>query len=117
MAKARGLAAAAVLVLAGCGGSEKPATASAAAPKTATVAIKSFRYKLATVHVRAGGNVSFVNNDGAGHTATFTAGPTKLDTDRLERGDKVALTFPSAGRYDYVCAFHAFMTGEVVVYD
>jgi plastocyanin len=102
------LALAAALLLAGCGGSEK---------KPATVAIKSFKYAPATVHVRAGGKVTFVNKDKAGHTATFTAGPSKLDTDRLERGDKAALTFPKAGRYAYVCAFHAFMKGEVVVDD
>jgi plastocyanin len=98
------------LLLAGCGSSEKPAAA-----KTATVAIKSFKYMPATVRVRAGGRVTFVNRDGAGHTATFTTGPSKLDTDRLERGDKAALTFPKAGSYTYVCAFHAFMKGEVVV--
>jgi plastocyanin len=113
------LALATVLLLAGCGGSEKPAapTAAPSATKTATVDIKSFKYKPATVHVRAGGRVTFVNDDSAGHTATFTAGPSKLDTDRLERGDRAALTFPKAGKYAYVCAFHAFMKGEVVVDD
>ena len=67
------------------------------------------------MHVRAGGRVTFVNRDTAGHTATFTAGPSKLDTDRLEQGERAALTFPKAGRYAYVCAFHAFMKGDVVV--
>ncbi|MEO8689085.1 MAG: plastocyanin/azurin family copper-binding protein [Solirubrobacteraceae bacterium] len=106
------------LLIAGCGSSEKPAaSAKPAAAKTATVAIKSFKYKPANVHVRAGGTVTFVNQDSAGHTATFTTGPSKLDTDRLGRGDKAALTFPKAGRYAYVCAFHAFMKGEVVVGD
>ena len=115
------LALAATLLLAGCGGSEKPAaaaTATAAAPataRTATVAIKSFKYQPATAHVRAGGRVTFVNSDSAGHTATFEAGPSKLDTDRLERGDRATLIFPKAGRYAYVCAFHAFMKGEVIV--
>jgi plastocyanin len=111
------LALATALLLAGCGGSEKPAAAPAApaAAKTATVAIKSFKYKPATVHVPTGGRVTFVNGDAAGHTATFTAGPSKLDTDRLEKGDRAALSFPKAGRYAYVCAFHAFMKGEVVV--
>ena len=111
------LALALPLLLAGCGGSEKPAASSAApaAAKTATVAIASFKYKPATVHVRAGGRVTFVNRDTAGHTATFTSGPSKLDTDRLEKGDRAALSFPEAGRYAYICAFHAFMKGDVVV--
>lgn len=108
------LALALPLLLAGCGGPDKAAPATAA-PRAATVAIKSFKYEPATVHVRAGGRVTFVNDDKAGHTATFTAGPSKLDTDRLERGDRAALSFPEAGRYAYVCAFHAFMKGEVVV--
>jgi plastocyanin len=106
------LALAVTLLLAGCGSSEKPA-----APKTATVAIKSFKYKPATVHVQTGGRVTFVNDDSAGHTATFTTGPSKLDTNRLNRGDRAALTFPKAGHYAYVCAFHAFMKGEVEVDD
>ena len=117
------LALAAALLLAGCGGSEKPAvavTATAAAPataETATVAIKSFKYQPAIARVRVGGRVTFVNSDSAGHTATFTEGPSKLDTDRLERGNRAKLTFPTAGRYAYVCAFHAFMKGEVIVDD
>jgi plastocyanin len=106
------LALALSLLLAGCGGSEKTAPV-----KTATVAIKSFKYKPATVHVPAGGQVTFVNQDTAGHTATFTSGPSTLDTDRLVRGDRAKLTFPKAGRYAYVCAFHAFMKGTVVVGD
>jgi plastocyanin len=111
------LAVALPLVLAACGGTETPASAPAASrsAKTATVAIKSFKYKPATVHVAAGGRVTFVNDDKAAHTATFTQGPSKLDTDRLRLGGRATLTFPKAGRYAYVCAFHAFMKGEVVV--
>ena len=109
------LALALPLLLAGCGGSEKPAAA--VAETRTTVAIKSFKYAPEAVHVRAGERVTFTNEDKAGHTATFSAGPSKLDTDRLEQGDRAALTFPKAGRYGYVCAFHAFMKGEVVVDD
>jgi plastocyanin len=107
------LAVALPLLLAGCG-AQKTASAPAA-PRAATVAIASFKYKPATVHIRAGGKVAWVNHDGAGHTATFTTGPSKLDTDRLDKGDRASLSFPDAGRYAYVCAFHAFMKGEVVV--
>jgi plastocyanin len=111
------LALAAALLLAGCGDSEQPEPAAAAAPRTATVAIKSFKYAPATVHVAAGARVTFVNDDKAGHTATFEKGPSKLDTDRLNRRDRATLTFPTAGRYAYVCAFHAFMKGDIVVED
>jgi plastocyanin len=107
------LALALPLLLAGCGTDKAPPAATA--PRAATVAIVSFKYKPATVHVRAGGKVAWLNRDSAGHTATFTKGPSKLDTDRLAKGDRASLTFPSAGRYAYVCAFHAFMKGEVVV--
>ena len=112
------LALAAALLLAGCGESEKPPAPAAAVPaaaKTAAVDIKSFKYQPETVRVQTGGRVTFANGDAAGHTATFTAGPSKLDTDRLEKGDSAALTFPKAGRYPYICAFHAFMKGEVIV--
>ena len=107
------LALALPLLLAGCG-AEKAAPA-ATAPRAATVAIASFNYKPQSVHVRAGGKVAWVNRDSAGHTSTFTKGPSELDTDRLERDDRASLSFPNAGRYAYVCAFHAFMKGEVVV--
>ena len=101
-----------VLSLAACGGSAK-----AARPASASVAIASFKYKAPTVHVRTGGRVTWANRDRAGHTATFTAGPSKLDTGRLDKGERATLTFPKTGRFAYVCAFHAFMKGTVVVDD
>ena len=95
-----------VVALAGCGES------AASAPTPVTVDIASFKYKPETVTVAKGTKVTWVNQDKAGHTATFTGG---LDTDRLEKGDRKALTFDKPGRFPYVCAFHAFMTGVVVV--
>ncbi|HYH87902.1 MAG TPA: cupredoxin family copper-binding protein [Solirubrobacteraceae bacterium] len=96
-----------LLTLAACGSS-----AAAGNSGSTTVDIASFTYKPATVTVKAGDKVTWVNRDTAGHTATFKSG---LDTDRLEKGDRKALTFEQPGRYRYVCAFHAFMSGEVVV--
>ena len=104
------------LLLAGCGGSEKPAAAPPPPPQDG-----DRRHQV--VQVQAGDRARpgrrrasrSSTRDTAGHTATFTAGPSKLDTDRLEKGERAALTFPKAGRYAYVCAFHAFMKGEVIV--
>ena len=52
------------LALAGCGGSPPQA-------RPVTVDIASFKYKPETVTVKAGGKVTWVNQDKAGHTATF----------------------------------------------
>jgi plastocyanin len=92
-----------VVLVAGCG--------SASASKPQTVDIKAFKFAPPTLTVKKGSSVAWVNHDKAGHTATFA----DLDTDRLEKGDRKSLTFKQAGRYPYVCAFHAFMKGVVVV--
>ena len=92
-----------VLSLAACGGSAKAARPSSASVAIAREAVERHR---GTVYA-----------DSAGHTATFTAGPSKLDTGRLDQGERATLTFPKTGRFAYVCAFHAFMKGTVAVDD
>jgi plastocyanin len=96
-----------LIAVAGCGSS-----ASGSSPGPKTVGIAAFKYEPETVMVKAGAKVTWVNEDKAGHTATFKTGQ---DTDRLEKGDRKTLVFETPGRYPYVCAFHAFMTGVVVV--
>lgn len=92
-------------LLIGCGGAHNDK-----AIKAATVTIRDFKYGPA-LHVATGTAVTWVNRDSAPHTVT---GPgLKLGT--LAKGQRRSFTFSKAGTYSYVCLFHPFMHGTVVV--
>jgi plastocyanin len=74
--------------------------------------ISDFTYRPETVTVRAGSRVRWVNDDTAPHTATAAGA---FDTGALRKGDSKVLTLDKAGSYSYVCEFHPFMKGTVVV--
>jgi len=77
-----------------------------------TVDISDFAFVEAEVHVAVGGSVTWTNSDDADHTATGDAG---FDTGTIKPGESAAVTFDAAGSYAYVCGFHSFMVGSVVV--
>jgi len=108
----------------GSGGQDaKPAapatTATAAAPGGAPVAdakvkIASFKYVPDAITLKAGGKVTWTNQDQAPHTAT--AKPASVfDTDTLNLGQSKTVTIEKPGTYEYFCVFHAFMVGKIVV--
>lgn len=80
---------------------------------THTVVISGFAFEPASLTIAAGDAVVFVNEDGAPHTATSTQD--LFDTGRLSRGQEATLTFPGAGTFDYFCAIHPSMTGQITV--
>jgi plastocyanin len=93
----------------------KPSAATAAAPPArATIRIVDFAYKAKTLHVHAGARVTWRNADSTNHTVTFHAGGPKAIGNLKPRADALR-AFPKAGRFTYVCAFHPFMHGTVVV--
>ena len=107
--------AASIALLAGCGGGSGDERA---APSTVTVEIRDFMYDAAEARVAAGGSVTFVNRDRADHTATTTEGAAgEFDTVRLETGDSAEVRASKPGSYAYVCTFHPYMKGTVVVED
>ena len=77
------------------------------------VTISGFAFEPANLTIAAGDSVTFVNRDGAPHTATQTGGA--FDTGRLARNAQSTLTFSAAGSYDYFCAVHPSMTGKITV--
>ena len=90
-------------------------TAMPAAPTPATevsVEIVDFTFAPAEVQVPVGGSVVWTNNDTQPHTAT-SAGA--FDTGSLQPQTSVTVAFPTAGTFAYICSFHPFMTGTVVV--
>jgi plastocyanin len=117
-------------LVAGCGSSSssnddmtaQSSTTSAAAPassgggapvESATVDIKSFKYKPVMVTVKKGGRVRWTNSDSAAHTST--ADDRSFDTQTIDKGKTRMVTMTTAGTVPYHCDFHPFMKATVVV--
>lgn len=79
------------------------------------VFIKQFAYVPATVHVRAGQSVVWVNceTDGTPHTAS--ADDASFNSGLLNRNDVFVRAFPAAESSPYHCDLHPFMKATVIV--
>jgi len=83
----------------------------AAAPND--VMIENFSFAPATLTVKAGTKVTWINHDDVPHTVDendkrFRSGT--MDTD-----DQYSYTFSSPGTFSYFCALHPKMIGQVIV--
>lgn len=83
-----------------------------AATGAVTVDIADFKFKPVDVTVKEGAKVTWANSDSAAHTATQAGG---FDTGTIVKGASKTETFAKPGTYAYICAFHPFMKGTVVV--
>jgi plastocyanin len=102
------LAAAFALLGAGCGSS---ADAAPVATTQVTMA-KSYRFDPKTIEVDAGATVTWTNDDNFTHTVHVDG----MEDHKVEPGDRVSISFPSAGTFHYVCTLHRRdMEGEVIV--
>jgi plastocyanin len=100
------LAAIAVLATA-CGGNTPRSTPSS------SVSIRDYAFVPATIVVTPGTKITFTNDDKTAHTATTVS--TGFDTGTIMPGKRVTVTLQKPGSYAYVCQFHAFMRGTVIV--
>lgn len=85
-------------------------------PGSTIVIIRNFGFEPASVTVRAGGTVTWVNCDASGqpsHTSTADAGAWNSPT--LAPGEAFSQAFDQAGEFGYHCEPHPFMVGSVVV--
>lgn len=82
-------------------------------PAAVTVHIKNFAYVPASVTVKPGDTVRFVNDDDPAHTVTASDG--SFDSGYLAKGDGWSHTFANGGTYAYYCAYHTYMKATVVV--
>ena len=77
------------------------------------VVIENFSFAPATLTVKAGTKVTWINRDDVPHTVNendkrFKSGP--MDTD-----DQFSYTFSDQGTFSYFCALHPKMTGQIIV--
>ena len=84
----------------------------AADPPRDTVVMDGTSYAPATLTVKRGATVSFVNKDPFPHTVT-SAG--HFDSKPIGAGKTWKFKAKTAGRFDYICTLHPNMKGTLVV--
>jgi plastocyanin len=77
------------------------------------VIIDNYAFGPASLTVKVGTTVTWINHDDDPHTVDSTQGQFKSAT--LNKGDKFEFRFTSAGEYPFYCRFHPKMTGKIVV--
>jgi plastocyanin len=87
------------------------------APKGASteVVIDNFTFDPPKLTISAGTQVTWINHDDVPHTATSTTKPRAFDSGTLDTDQKFSHVFAAPGTYDYFCAVHPKMTGQVIV--
>jgi len=88
------------------------ATAVAAVPETQIV-IKDFMFGPASVTVKAGTTVTWVNRDDEPHTIASDSGLYRSGA--LDTGGEFHFMFDKPGTYHYVCTIHPRMLGTIIV--
>ena len=93
--------------------SVETSVAGSAPTGASAVGIAQFKFGPAEVHVPVGGSVMWTNNDPQQHTATSSTGA--FDAGTIQPGASATVVFKTAGSFGYICSFHPFMAGTVVV--
>jgi plastocyanin len=88
-------------------------TGSPAAVAGDQVSIDNFAFAPATLTVKVGSTVTWTNHDEEPHTVAATDG--SFHSPGMGTGATYSHTFPTAGKFDYVCSIHPSMHGTVVV--
>ena len=83
------------------------------APPGTSVTMAGARFTPATIPIHAGGTVRWFNDDAMPHTVTAT--DRAWDSGYLAPGGSTERRFDHPGSYSYVCLYHSWMTGTVVV--
>lgn len=85
-------------------------------PVTHTVVIEAMQFKPATLTIRPGDSVAWVNKDIVEHTATTSASAKQpFDSRMIRVGKSWKRSFKEAGTHDYICAYHPTMKGVIKV--
>jgi amicyanin len=88
----------------------------AAAPAqmdSAEVEIRAHEFSAASVTVKAGTTVTWINHDDDAHTVTSTTNAFR--SPGLDTEETFSYTFTRPGTYEYFCTLHPLMTGKVIV--
>lgn len=96
-------------------------TATPSAPANATVikiigATGAYKFSPASVTVKVGDTVVWMNETGVAHTATSDSDAALTwDSGAIDVGGMYSLTVTKAGTFAYHCSIHPFMRGTLIV--
>jgi plastocyanin len=82
-------------------------------PATHTITITGMQYTPATLTIKPGDTVVWVNKDIVAHTATSTTAAFNSKMIPPEKSWK--MIFKTKGDYPYVCSYHPTMKGQLTV--
>jgi plastocyanin len=100
--------AAAAVFAAGCGGSDTSEPVAA----TEVEMVKSYRFDPKVIEIKAGGTVTWTNEDNFTHTVQVEG----QEDHKVGQGESVEITFDKPGTYHYICTLHSQdMDGTVIV--
>src|SRR5207249_591519 len=77
------------------------------------VTVGAYQPTTFTVHLSAGGKVTWINKDSTGHTVTNKSG--LFDSGTFTTLRTWSYTFTQAGSYQYYCTLHPNMVGTIIV--
>ena len=90
------------------------ATTGQAAPAAGNaISIDNFAFAPTTLTVHAGSTVTWTNRDEEPHTVVANDG--SFHSPGMDSQATYSHTFPTAGKFDYICSIHPYMHGTVVV--
>lgn len=100
------------------GSAGRPKNSGVSPGNTVTVVIRGFKFKPATVTVRAGETVEWKNEDIVPHTATADAEVAHkpiFDSGTIHTDAAWRYVPRKKGTYNYTCTYHPNMTGKLIV--
>jgi plastocyanin len=81
-------------------------------PATHTITMEGMVFKPATLTIKPGDTVVWLNKDIVEHTATAEG---KFDSRLIAPNKSWKQTFKTKGSFDYICTYHPTMKGTLVV--
>ena len=87
------------------------------APKEASVSIENFSFSPATLTIKSGTKVAWINQDSVPHqiVADSASNLSGLISGALSQGQSYSFTFTKTGTFGYHCQIHPSMTGTIIV--
>ncbi len=110
----RAYLAAAVLLLAGCGSSDKPTTPKPASGGGVTIDMKNISFSPKNATVKVGQKVTWSNLDSVDHNVVADKGADFKSGD-FGKGKSFSFAPAKAGTIEYECTLHPGMTAKLTV--